>query len=108
MNTFTKAKRDAMLAHIKQELKTQVDGRVLVKEDKTLRPLLQRGIHTYNIYYDDASEKNIQAIRTIIGQHGINLYGMKLVRCVYEYVITFRVDNDVWAESSNTRGGIAK
>ncbi|MFV1457655.1 hypothetical protein [Bacillus mycoides] len=80
------------LQKVKAELKKRVSGKVMVRKDNSYPGLEQKGIFTYNVYFDNPSPNVKEAIKGVIESHGFQAMNFRIIGGAYGYVIPFTTE----------------
>lgn len=83
-----------VLKKVRVELRKQVSGKVMVRKDTSYPGLEQRGIFTYNVYFDNPTPIAKETIKKVIEDNGFSSSNPRIVGGVYGYVISFTTDKE--------------
>ncbi|UXQ89010.1 hypothetical protein Thu_167 [Bacillus phage Thurquoise] len=82
------------LEAVKRELKEVVDGKFMVRQYRGYRGLENRGILTYNVYFDTSTPRNQEGIRVTLEALGLEPTKMVVIGGSYGYLIRFKVKKE--------------
>ena len=80
-------RHDYAVEAIRKELKKHVKGRVMMRQNRSYPGLEDRGIDTWDVYYDDPND--LRAIGLTIEFGGYTPQGRRIVGGTYGYVRSF-------------------
>lgn len=84
---------DKSVKLIKQELKEKIKGRLMIRKNNSYKGYEQKGIYTYNVYFDMPTTANKETLQEVIKKYGGAPSSVLVVGGNYGFLVTFRIQS---------------
>ena len=72
---------------LKAELKGQIRGKFMIRQDRSYRGLEQQGIYRYKVYYEIPTPDNRAVIKELAEKHGFSAFNQQVIGGSYGFTI---------------------